>query len=140
MVPSRLRTLKNSLQLIAIASSDQVAQDTEFNGTTLLNGNATFTAGTIGTDIQVADGIEQFIFANTPGGSFVSDTDTLEIDFAANVMTVTNQVTALPVGCRGAARLPWGLLGKPSLCGNGTDIAYMGKDWHSVGGVWVLYP
>ncbi len=72
---------------------DRIAQDTEFNGTTLLNGNATFTAGTVGTSIDVASGIEQFIFANTPGGSFVSNTDTLEIDFAANVMTVTNQVT-----------------------------------------------
>ncbi len=72
---------------------DRIAQDTEFNGTTLLNGNATFTAGSVGTNIAADDGVEQFVFAGNPGGTFVSDTDTIEIDFASNVMTVTNQVT-----------------------------------------------
>lgn len=87
------RTFLNDEFVVLRSEIERIAQDTEFNGTTLLNGNATFTAGTIGTDIQAADGVEQFVFGSDPGGTFVSSTDTLEIDFASNVMTVTNQVT-----------------------------------------------
>jgi flagellin len=85
---------------------DRIAQDTEFNGTTLLNGSATFTAGTIGTAIDADDGVEQFVFASDPGGNFVSNTDTLEIDFAANVMTVTNQVTGTSQTVAGITAAP----------------------------------
>jgi flagellin len=87
------RTFLNDEFVVLRSEIERIAQDTEFNGTTLLNGSATFTAGTIGTDIQAADGVEQFVFGNDPGGAFVSDTDTIEIDFASNIMTVTNQVT-----------------------------------------------
>ena len=85
---------------------DRIAQDTEFNGTTLLNGSTTFTAGTVGSAIGADDGVEQFVFANDPGGSFVSDTDTLEIDFASNVMTVTNQVTGATQSVSGITAAP----------------------------------
>lgn len=87
------RTFLNDEFDVLRSEIERIAQDTEFNGTTLLNGNATFAAGTIGTDIQAADGVEQFVFTGNPGGTFVSSTDTLEIDFASNVMTVSNQVT-----------------------------------------------
>ena len=85
---------------------DRIAQDTEFNGTTLLNGSTTFTAGTIGSAIGSDDGVEQFIFGTDPGGSFVSSTDTLEIDFASNVMTVTNQVTGATQSVSGITAAP----------------------------------
>jgi len=87
------RTFLNDEFDVLRSEIERISQDTEFNGTTLLNGNATFTAGTVGTDIQAGDGVEQFIFSGDPGGTFVSDTDTIEIDFASNVMTISNQVT-----------------------------------------------
>jgi flagellin len=87
------RTYLNDEFVTLRSEIERIAQDTEFNGTTLLNGSNTFSAGTIGTDIQSNDGVEQFVFGAATGGSFISSTDTMEIDFASNVMTLTNQVT-----------------------------------------------
>jgi len=87
------RVFLNDEFVVLRSEIERISQDTEFNGTTLLNGSATFSAGSVGTNIEAADGVEQFVFGNDPGGAFVSNTDTLEIDFASNVMTVTNQVT-----------------------------------------------
>lgn len=87
------RTFLNN-EFVALRSEvDRIAQDTQFNGTTLLSGSTTFSAGTIGTNIQSNDGIEQFVFGSNPGGSFLSATDTLAVAYASNVMTLTNQVT-----------------------------------------------
>ncbi len=87
------RTYLNDEFVTLRSEIERIAQDTEFNGTTLLNGSNTFSAGTIGTDVQTNDGVEQFVFGSATGGAFISSTDTMEIDFASNVMTLTNQVT-----------------------------------------------
>ena len=87
------RTYLNDEFVTLRSEIERIAQDTEFNGTTLLNGSNTFSAGTIGTDVQSADGFEQFAFGAATGGAFISSTDTMEIDFASNVMILSNQVT-----------------------------------------------
>ncbi|MEE9300727.1 MAG: flagellin [Alphaproteobacteria bacterium] len=74
---------------------DRIAQDTEFNGTALLNGSNTFSASSVGTDIEAADGFELFSFGSNPGSTFLSAGDTLALVFvtATNILTVTNQTT-----------------------------------------------
>jgi flagellin len=75
---------------------DRIAQDTEFNGTTLLNGSNTFSASAVGTDIEAADGFELFSFGSNPGSTFLSSGDTLALVFvtATNILTVTNSTTS----------------------------------------------
>ncbi|MGD9536942.1 MAG: flagellin [Alphaproteobacteria bacterium] len=87
------RTFLNNEFTALRSEIDRIAQDTEFNGTTLLSGSTTFSAGTIGTNIEAADGFEQFVFGNNPGGTYLSAGDTVQLDYAANVLTVTNQTT-----------------------------------------------
>lgn len=100
------RTFLNN-EFVALRSEvDRIAQDTEFNGTALLGGSTTFSAGTIGTDIAVADGFEQFVFGSNPGSSFLSATDTIEILYASNVMTVTNAVTGSTQSVAGITAAP----------------------------------
>lgn len=90
---SQERTFLNN-EFVALRSEvDRIAQDTEFNGTTLLSGSTTFSAGSVGANIQSNDGIEQFLFGTNPGSSFLSAGDTIELDYASNVMTITNQTT-----------------------------------------------
>ena len=87
------RTFLNNEFVSLRSEIDRIAQDTQFNGTSLLSGSTTFSAGTIGSNIEAADGIEQFIFGANPGGSFLSATDTIAVAYASNVLTVTNTVT-----------------------------------------------
>lgn len=76
---------------------NRIAKDTEFNGTVLLNGSNTFSAGTIGVDIDQNSGLEQFIFSGNPGTTFVSSGDTLAITYSTSTdqFTMTNQATGV---------------------------------------------
>ncbi len=107
---SQERTFLNNEYVALRSEIDRIAQDTEFNGTALLSGSTTFSAGTIGANIQAGDGIEQFIFGSNPGASFLSATDTIELDYASNVMTITNQVT-------GSSQTVSGITAAPSAGG-----------------------
>jgi flagellin len=105
---SQERTFLNN-EFVALRSEvDRIAQDTEFNGTALLGGSTTFSAGTIGANIQAADGIEQFLFGSNPGGSFLSATDTIQLDYldTNNTMTITNQVTGATQSVTGVTAAP----------------------------------
>ena len=90
---SQERTFLNNEFVSLRSEIDRIAQDTEFNGQILLSGSTTFSAGTVGTGIEAADGIEQFIFGSNPGSNFLSATDTIAVAFASNVLTITNTVT-----------------------------------------------
>lgn len=89
------RTLLNSEFTSLRNELNRIAQDTDFNGINLLNGSNTFSASSVGTDIEAADGFEQFIFGADPGGTFVSSGDTIAITYATgtDILTVTNEVT-----------------------------------------------
>lgn len=88
--------LDNEYQAL-ISEIDRIAADTEFNGTKLLNGSTTFSATVLAgsVNIQSNDGFELFTFGTNPGSTYLSATDTIEIDYNAttNLMTLTNQVT-----------------------------------------------
>ena len=89
------RTLLNDEFVSLRNEIDRIAGDTEFNGTALINGSNTFASSSVGTNIQVADGFEQFSFGAAPGGTFVSSGDTIAVTFtsATNTLTLTNEVT-----------------------------------------------
>ncbi|MEX0759823.1 MAG: flagellin, partial [Tistlia sp.] len=74
---------------------DRIADDTEFNGTKLLNGSNTFAAATIGTNIEQADGIEQFIFSNDTGAFSATDSVTVAFNATTDQFTVTNVATGI---------------------------------------------
>lgn len=111
------RTFLNN-EFVALRSEvDRIAQDTEFNGTALLGGSTTFSAGTIGANILSNDGIEQFVFGSNPGSSFLSATDTIALVYAAaGTMTITNQTT-------GSTQSVTGITAAPSA-GAFTDIKF----------------
>lgn len=89
------RTLLNSEFTSLRNELNRIAQDTDFNSVTLLNGSNTFSASSVGTDIVAAKGFELFSFGSDPGGTFVSAGDTLAITYntGTDVFTVTNEVT-----------------------------------------------
>jgi flagellin len=71
---------------------DRIAKDTEFNGTSLVNGSSTTTAtlNTLaGSSIQAADGFATIKFDNGIGDSMV----TFAYDATTDVLTLTNRTT-----------------------------------------------
>jgi flagellin len=74
---------------------DRIADDTEFNGTKLLNGSNTFSAGTIGGNVGQDDGIEQFLFTNDTGAFSATDSVTVAFDATTDQFTVTNAATGI---------------------------------------------
>ncbi len=74
---------------------DRIADDTEFNGTKLLNGSNTFSAGTIGANVGQDDGIEQFIFSNDTGAFSATDSVTVAYNATTDQFTVTNAATGI---------------------------------------------
>lgn len=74
---------------------DRIADDTEFNGTKLLNGSNTFSAGTLGANIGQDDGIEQFLFTNDTGAFSATDSVTVAFDATTDQFTVTNTTTGV---------------------------------------------
>ena len=89
------RTLLNNEFTSLRDELNRIAQDTDFNGIKLLSGSTTFSASSVGTDIAVVDGFEQFIFGSDPGGTFISAGDTIAITYntGTDILTVTNEVT-----------------------------------------------
>ena len=74
---------------------DRIAGDTEFNGQKLINGSQTVTAGTIGTDIESADGFGAITFDNNAAGVSNGDSFSIEYDTTTNRFTVTNTTTGV---------------------------------------------
>ena len=74
---------------------DRIAEDTEFNGTKLLDGSNTFSAGTIGANVGQDDGIEQFIFGSDPGAFSATDSVTVGYNATTDQFTVTNAATGI---------------------------------------------
>ncbi|WP_372019868.1 flagellin [Tistrella mobilis] len=74
---------------------DRIAGDTEFNGQKLINGSQTVTAGTIGTDIEAADGFGAITFDNNAAGVSNGDSFSIEYDTTTNRFTVTNTTTGV---------------------------------------------
>jgi flagellin len=71
---------------------DRIAQDTEFNGTSLVNGSSTTTTtlnGFSGSNIQAADGFASIKFGNDVGDAMV----TVSYDSTTDVLTLTNKTT-----------------------------------------------
>src|SRR3990172_1768186 len=87
------RTLLNNEFTSLRDELNRIAQDTDFNGIKLLSGSTTFSASSVGTDIAVVDGFEQFIFGSDPGGTFISAGDTIAITYntGTDILTVTNE-------------------------------------------------
>ena len=102
------RTFLNDEFVVLRSEIERIAQDTEFNGTALLNGSTSSSATTIGTNIQSADGFELFQFNTSADGTFVSTGDTLEIDYDAStdILTITNQVTSATQTVTGISTAP----------------------------------
>ncbi|WP_372070904.1 flagellin [Tistrella mobilis] len=74
---------------------DRIAGDTEFNGQKLINGSQTVTAGTIGTDIESADGFGAITFDNNAAGVSNADQFSIAFDSATSRFTVTNTTTGV---------------------------------------------
>ena len=74
---------------------DRIAGDTEFNGQKLINGSQTVTAGTIGTDIESADGFGAITFDNNAAGVSNADQFSIAYDTTTNRFTVTNTTTGV---------------------------------------------
>ncbi|SMF67822.1 flagellin [Tistlia consotensis] len=74
---------------------DRIAQDTDFNGTQLLDGSNTFSAGTLGANIGQNDGIEQIVFTGDPGAFSATDSVTVAYNSTTDQFTVTNDVTGI---------------------------------------------
>ena len=75
---------------------DRIADDTEFNGTKLLNGSNSFSADVTGaTAITPAAGFEQFMFTNDTGAFTATDTVQVGFDDTTGQFTVTNTVTGI---------------------------------------------
>ncbi len=102
------RTFLNDEFVVLRSEIERIAQDTEFNGTALLNGSTTASASSVGTNIAAADGFELFQFNTAADSSFVSSGDTLEIDYdtATDILTITNQVTSSTQTVTGVSSAP----------------------------------
>nr|WP_298640856.1 flagellin [uncultured Tistrella sp.] len=74
---------------------DRIAADTDFNGQKLINGSQTVTAGTIGTDIESADGFGAITFDTNAAGVSNADQFTIAFDSATSRFTVTNTTTGV---------------------------------------------
>ena len=74
---------------------DRIAADTDFNGQKLINGSQTVTAGTIGTDIESADGFGAITFDNNAAGVSNADQFSIAYDTTTNRFTVTNTTTGV---------------------------------------------
>ncbi|MGV0761910.1 flagellin [Tistrella mobilis] len=74
---------------------DRIAGDTEFNGQKLINGSQTVTAGTIGTDIESADGFGAITFDNNAAGVSNADQFSIAFDSTTSRFTVTNTTTGV---------------------------------------------
>ncbi|AFK52916.1 flagellin [Tistrella mobilis] len=74
---------------------DRIAGDTEFNGQKLINGSQTVTAGTIGTDIESADGFGAITFDNNAANVSNADQFSIAFDSATSRFTVTNTTTGV---------------------------------------------
>jgi flagellin len=71
---------------------DRIAKDTEFNGTSLVNGSSTTTTtlnGLSGSTVQAADGFASIKFGNDVGDAMV----TFAYDATTDVLTLTNRTT-----------------------------------------------
>ena len=74
---------------------DRIAADTDFNGQKLINGSQTVTAGTIGTDIESADGFGAITFDANAAGVSNADQFSVAYDTTTNRFTVTNTTTGV---------------------------------------------
>ena len=74
---------------------DRISTSTKFNGNKLLAGDQTVTAtpGSIGTDIETADGIAAITFGDHAAGVTNGDTFQLDYSTATNRFTITNTNT-----------------------------------------------
>ena len=75
---------------------NRIVDDTEFNGTVLLNGSNTFGFDTVGANVEQADGFENFSFGGNPGATFLSTGDELNITYSSTTkqFTITNVITS----------------------------------------------
>ncbi|MEX0758385.1 MAG: flagellin, partial [Tistlia sp.] len=71
---------------------DRIAEDTDFNGTKLLDGSNTFSAATVGASIGQDAGIEQFVFSSDTGAFSATDSVTVAYNATTDQFTVTNVV------------------------------------------------
>jgi flagellin len=85
---------------------DRISTSTKFNGNKLLAGEQAITAGTIGTDIEAADGIAAIKFGNQAAG--VTDLDAFQLDYstATNRFTITNTTTGESTSSEQVAAAP----------------------------------
>ncbi|MEN2979442.1 flagellin [Tistrella bauzanensis] len=74
---------------------DRIAGDTDFNGQKLINGSQTITAGTIGTDIESADGFGAITFDANAANVSNADQFSIAYDTATSRFTVTNTTTGV---------------------------------------------
>ncbi|GGB26045.1 flagellin [Tistrella bauzanensis] len=74
---------------------DRIAGDTDFNGQKLINGSQTITAGTIGTDIEAADGFGAITFDANAANVSNADQFSIAYDTATSRFTVTNTTTGV---------------------------------------------
>lgn len=102
------RTFLNDEFVVLRSEIERIAQDTEFNGTALLNGSTTASASSVGTNVQANDGFELFQFNTAADSSFVSSGDTLEIDYnnSTDILTITNGTTSSSQTVTGISSAP----------------------------------
>lgn len=72
-----------------VSEIDRIAQATQFNGMSLVGGQTATELGTVGTNLEAADGFAKFEFRPEVGAANF----TVAYDDATNVMTVTNTDT-----------------------------------------------
>jgi flagellin len=83
-------------EFVALRSEvDRIAQDTEFNGTALLNGSTSFATSAAGTAIGADDGFELISFTSDTGAFSTGNTVQIAYDAAADQFTVTNTSTGV---------------------------------------------
>lgn len=87
---------------------DKFAAAAKFADTAILDGSNTFTASSVGSNIQSGDGIQALTFDSRAGGEFVASGDTIAVEFdsTSDIFTVTNLSTGRSATSQAVAAAP----------------------------------
>jgi|TARA_B100000315_G_scaffold217931_1_gene218866 flagellin len=87
---------------------DEFAAAAKFADTAILDGSNTFTATSVGSNIQSGNGIQALTFDSRAGGEFVASGDTIAVEFdsTSDIFTVTNLSTGRGATSQAVAAAP----------------------------------
>lgn len=90
------------------AEIDDIAGATNFSNSAILNGANSFTAASIGANIQSADGFQAFTFDSRAGDEFAATGDSIAVayDSTSNIFTVTNLASGLSAESQAVTSAP----------------------------------